>query len=84
MKCEIEWCEETGYHRHHIISKCYGGKNTADNICYLCPTHHHEAHTKDGNIIIEGKFRTTDGYKLISHKKGEESITGQVANVYIF
>ena len=73
MKCEI--CNEREYqHEHHIQSKVFKGKNKASNIAYLCASDHVDVHL--GKIIIEGRFLTDDGYMLIWHRAGEESITG--------
>jgi hypothetical protein len=51
-----------------------GGNNKKNNKCYLCPNDHTLVHF--GEIIIEGKFQTTNGLKLIYRKKNEPSITG--------
>lgn len=82
MLCEI--CGNKGHHKHHIISKSKGGKNTKDNLTFLCASCHMEVHKKDGNITIEGKFMTTDGIKLIYHYNNEESITGCNPSVHKF
>lgn len=74
MKCEIKECNSKSYHKHHIISKSFGGSNKKDNICYLCANHHMDVHNKE--LIIEGRFLTTGGYKLIYHYNNQESITG--------
>jgi hypothetical protein len=71
--CEI--CNKNYHHKHHIESKSFQGSNKKFNIAYLCASCHTEVHL--GNIIIEGRFLTTEGYKLIFHLKGENSITGQ-------
>jgi len=81
MNCEI--CGSKGQHSHHIISKSLGGKNTKENLTKLCASCHFEVHK--GNIIIEGKFLTSTGFKLIWHNKGEDSITGMEDDrVFIF
>lgn len=81
MVCEI--CKNKGHHKHHIISKSLGGKNTNDNLTFLCASCHHEVHT--GFLIIEGRFLTTSGLVLLWHKKGESSITGmEDSRVHIF
>lgn len=82
-KCDIEGCNENGYHKHHIVSRCYGGTNDKHNLCKLCPNHHYEVH--NGNLIIEGWFMTTEGMKLLSHLNNETTITGgeNVDKVYI-
>lgn len=81
MVCRV--CGNKAHHRHHIISKSLGGKNTKDNLVELCASCHHEIHT--GFIIVEGFFLTTSGYTLLWHKKGESSITGmEDSRVHIF
>ena len=77
--CQI--CNNKAQHKHHIISKSNGGKNTKDNICYLCASCHHEVH-HTGSIVIEGNFMTTSGYQLIWHKQNEDSITGSNPHLY--
>ena len=81
MKCEI--CNDhEAYHDHHIHSKAYDGSNKSFNIASLCPNCHNEVHL--GKIIIEGRFLTDDGYMLIWHRAGEESITGTtLGQVYL-
>lgn len=82
MKCEIEWCTNEARHYHHIISKCYNGKNSKENLAGLCPNCHDDVHR--GNVILEGKFMTTDGYKLMAHRRDEPSITGmEDSRVYL-
>jgi uncharacterized protein YlaI len=50
-KCDIcnniDWCDS-----HHIMSKCYGGKNIKSNRTNLCTKCHRLVHI--GEIIIEG------------------------------
>jgi hypothetical protein len=81
MKCEI--CNHTAQHEHHIVSKSFKGSNKAHNIAHLCASCHHDLH-HGPKIIIEGRFLTDDGYTLIWHMKGEESITGMESDqVYL-
>lgn len=54
---------------HHIQSKSLGGSNKKFNKVHLCGNCHNEVHR--GLIILEGKFMTTEGMKLVYHKKGE-------------
>lgn len=78
--CEI--CGSKSHHKHHIQSKSLGGSNKPYNIAYLCASCHAEIHI--GNIVLEGKFLSTNGYVLIYHKLGEKSITGQTPDCFIF
>jgi 5-methylcytosine-specific restriction endonuclease McrA len=83
MRCEI--CGYSGFlEKHHIHSKSLGGSNKKYNITNLCPNCHNEVHR--GLIILEGKLRTTDGIKLIFHKKGEAPIipNRELPEVYLF
>jgi hypothetical protein len=82
MKCEIEDCSNIARHSHHIISKSKGGKNTKENLCNICPVCHDDIHRD--LLVIEGKFMTTDGLKIISHRKNQESITNvDLPEVYL-
>ena len=80
MNCEI--CKIKSHHKHHIISKSKGGSNRKNNLVHLCSNCHYMVHR--GEIIIEGWFMTTEGIKLIWHKKGNESFTNSSPDVYIF
>ncbi len=71
MKCEI--CGYSGFlEKHHIQSKSKGGSNKKHNLANLYPNCHNEVHR--GEIILEGKFMTSVGVKLIHHKKDEAPI----------
>lgn len=73
--CDI--CEQqfSSCDTHHIVSKSKGGTNDVWNRTSLCPNCHRLVHV--GEIIIEGKFLTTnEGFKVIWRKKDTESITG--------
>lgn len=73
MNCEI--CNKKGHHRHHIISKAFGGGNGAENIAFLCASCHCEVH--NGCLIIEGRFFSPDnGNILVWRTKEESPITG--------
>jgi uncharacterized protein YlaI len=83
MKCQI--CEAEDYfQKHRIISGAYGGKYTKDNTAYLCSNCHTKVHISQ--IILEGMFLTSSGYKLIWHRQEEPSITGmeQTDKVYTY
>lgn len=79
-QCEI--CHE--YHhldKHHIQSRVYGGSNKKNNIATICPNCHRKVHL--GEIILEGKFLTTNGYMLFYHLKDEPSITNHEPKVFL-
>jgi len=81
-KCEICEKEFPSCDTHHIVSKSKGGKNNIFNTTLLCPNCHRRVHISE--IILEGKFLTTnDGYKLIWRKGSDESIT-QVKDPEVF
>lgn len=83
MKCEI--CGRNGItESHHIISKSLGGTNQKSNLVDLCPNCHSDVHF--GKIIIEGKFRTTNGIKIIYHKMNEPPIIENInfPNVFLY
>jgi len=79
MICSI--CSNKAHHSHHIVSKSKGGTNDKFNLTNLCASCHEETHR--GNIVIEGNFLTTEGFKTIYHYKNNESITNQSPAVYI-
>jgi uncharacterized protein YlaI len=80
-ECEI--CEIVTYlDSHHIESKSYSGVDAVYNKAHICPTCHRRVHM--GDIVLEGKFQTTLGIKLIWHEKGEKSITGNEPRVYVY
>jgi len=66
---------------HHIEGRDVKNANAAANILDICPNCHEEIHR--GDIIVEGKFMTSNGLQIFWHKKEEESITGKEAKVYI-
>ena len=79
-ECEI--CENLTYlDVHHIQSKSCSGGNDVSNKANICPTCHRLVHK--GYIILEGRFLTTTGYKVIWHRKGEKSITGNEPDVFV-
>lgn len=75
-------CAICGIHtsliEHHINGRSIPNPNQKANLCYICSNCHLQIHL--GNIIIEGKFFTTEGEQLIFRNKSDESITGCVKN----
>jgi len=57
---------------HHIISKSCGGSNEKSNLTDLCPNCHRSVHC--GEIIIEGKFNSTQGRRLVWRQKEQNKI----------
>lgn len=73
-KCEVcSCCINEIIHKHHIIPRTDPRSTDNDsNLAYLCPSCHSKVHV--GQIIIEGVFLTTTGFRLFWHKSGEEHI----------
>lgn len=83
MNCEI--CGYSGFlEKHHIQSKSLGGSNKKSNLLNICPNCHTEIHR--GELIIEGKFQTTSGIKIIYHRKNEAPIikNRELPKVFIY
>jgi len=81
--CEI--CSETNIilDEHHIVSVSEGGTNELSNKAHICPNCHRRVHM--GMIILEGRFLTTDGYKLLYHWENESNIIERInPAVYTF
>ena len=77
--CEI--CKEYNdlLDKHHIMSRRYGGTNKK---CYICQNCHRKVHI--GQIVIEGRFMTTNGNVIIFRNASEPSITNnEDPKVYI-
>lgn len=79
MKNLCEICKkEIKTDTHHIQSTSLEGSNKLYNKCNICPNCHRLIHT--GEIIIEGRFFTTDckvnQSELIWRYKDTDSITG--------
>jgi endogenous inhibitor of DNA gyrase (YacG/DUF329 family) len=72
IKCDV--CGERNVkilNRHHIIPQCDERCTNKDyNIAILCPNCHANVH--EGEVIIIGLYQSTDGWKLMWFKKGEE------------
>jgi 5-methylcytosine-specific restriction endonuclease McrA len=60
-------------HEHHINGRDIPDANKSWNLVSICPNCHVLTH--ENCIIIEGWFTTTEGRKLIWHRKDEKSIT---------
>ena len=58
-----------------MVSKSKGGSNKKYNIIKICQICHRKIHM--GEIIIEGKFLTTNGYQILFTDELKE-------DVYIF
>jgi len=74
MVCDICKKEYGVIDKHHIVSKCNGGTNDFSNIAYICPNHHRLVHK--GLVIIEGRFDTTSGSRIVWRDYRKPSITG--------
>jgi hypothetical protein len=79
-RCDL--CENVHIlQEHHINGRDIPNPNHASNLANICPNCHADIHY--GKIIIEGWILTTNGRKLIWHKQGETSFSGQDAKVHI-
>jgi hypothetical protein len=79
-KCQI--CEQQDYLvEHHIQSRSKNGSNKKSNKTDICSSCHVKVHK--GDIVVEGIFLTSLGYKLIWRYKTEQPITGEQPEVYI-
>ena len=62
--CEI--CEQPELLvEHHINGRKISDFDADWNKCYICPNCHNKVHRN--LITVEGRFQTTDGYKLLHH-----------------
>lgn len=75
-KLFVEYCEVCGFddkraiHAHHIIPKT--DPNCTDhtsNLAFVCANCHNLIHSNE--IIIEGRYLTTNGNKLFWHRQNE-------------
>lgn len=60
---------------HHINGRDVPNPNHPSNLCNICPNCHSRTHY--GFIIIERWIRSTNGLKLLWHKKEETGLTGE-------
>jgi hypothetical protein len=67
--------------KHHINGRKIDKYDEPWNVVYISPNTHTLIH--EGEIIIEGWFQTTQGRKLIFHRKDERSFTGRKANPHL-
>jgi len=74
--CEVCFHTMSIIDKHHIHSLSKGGTNCESNKCKLCPNCHRLIHSDE--IILEGRFQTTEGNIIIWRHKGQPSITGVV------
>lgn len=80
IPCEI--CGECTYlQSHHIEGRDIHKANDGHNIADICSNCHEKIHR--GDIIVEGRFMTTQGNELFWHYKNEKSFTGQKKKTYL-
>ena len=78
--CEI--CKEPHYlQAHHIEGRKIKNADKPSNLIDICSNCHEKIHR--GDIIIEGKFLTSNGLETFWHKKSEESFSGIKKETYI-
>lgn len=71
--CEV-CCNQNYLVQHHILGRNIIHANDHNNLANVCSNCHLKIHR--GEIIIEKRAMTTNGYVLLWHKKGDTSITG--------
>ena len=55
--CKQKITVQTGWHTHHIIPKCMGGKYTYDNLVLLHPICHEQVHSKSNEVAAAVCFK---------------------------
>jgi predicted HNH restriction endonuclease len=81
--CKCEVCDKDNVLvEHHIRGRDIPNANTPSNLANVCSNCHRLIHT--GNIIIENRLRTTNGFLLLWHYKKDPSFTGNDAKVYTY
>ena len=55
--CQHLITDETGWHNHHVVWRCHGGKDTVDNRVLLHPQCHQQVHTQ-GILVVKPRPRT--------------------------
>ena len=79
--CEI--CESYNFLvQHHISGRKINRANKSNNLANVCSNCHLKIHK--GEIIIEKRVLSTNGYILLWHKKGDDSITGEDSVVHMY
>lgn len=63
---------------HHINGRDLPNSDHPSNLCNICPNCHSRTHY--GFIIIERWIRSTNGLRLLWHKKEETGLTGEDSN----
>jgi len=54
--CQQLITEETGWHNHHVVWRCHGGKDTVDNRVLVHPQCHYQVHTQ-GILVVKPRPR---------------------------
>lgn len=69
--CEIcDLAEIKALERHHMVPRTDSkSTNDPDNLAVICSACHRLVHACE--VIIEGRYLTTDGYKLFWHRKDQ-------------
>lgn len=66
---------------HHLTGRDIPNPNHPSNLVSICSNCHRLTH--EGLIIIEKWIMSTAGHKLLWHKKGETSFSGQDSTPYL-
>jgi 5-methylcytosine-specific restriction endonuclease McrA len=63
--CRQEITEITEWHRHHIIRRSNGGKNTAENLVLLHPECHRQAHSLKLEVVKPRPWRDKESLLVL-------------------
>ena len=76
--CPVCNCEPRPLEEHHMRGRKVKKPNDPWNIVYLCSKCHEDVHLNPPQLILECWRNTSDGRQLFFHKRGENSITGEI------
>lgn len=83
----MEIPKKEGYHRHHIIPKHMGGDDSKENLVYLTPEEHAEAHwelwEKHGkyeDVMAFNYLKKANDARGKGYKQSKEHVDKRIAN----
>ena len=86
----MELKKKKGYHRHHIIPRHMGGDDSKENLVYLTPAEHAQAHLElyekygkyeDAMAYNQLFANVESGFTLDGYKQSEEHIKKRIASM---
>lgn len=86
----MELEKKPGYHRHHIIPKHAGGDDSAENLVYLTPEEHAQAHLElwekygkyeDAMAFNSLSSQWLDGRTISGYSQSEEHVKKRIAAI---